>query len=490
MGWCVGCAGEADLRAGARPNVILISIDGLRYDRTSLAGNPNDPTPSLAAFAEDAIEFPLSFSQSNESLLSHAALLTGRYASEISRPDYATFIVDDGEMMLQEILQEYGFRTGAFVGGGHVKGVFGFDQGFDRFSETRAAFGSLRESTLAAMAWIDAIPIGEPFFAFVHGYDCHRPYLHRGVFNHPFGQAYSGIADTIAHSRNDTERIYGGTYYPGLDFPRIWHAVGERMLDPKIYQTDPQAFESLAQGEPLPLSDTDLCHILDHYDSGAFSADTYVGFFLEWLEYGGVLNNTIVLITADHGEDLQTHGFSNHRAVLFDSTTRVPLLIGGGAVPRQWRGKVSEELVSAIDVVPTLCEALGMRSPASQRGRSLWHAPGDAVTDPPPVFQEGVLGQVSVRTERHRLTFAGPSLLDPDYLLMLIQEPVSCERIALFDAVEDPDEQRDIAYFEPELADSLRRALAEWRLALELSDDPGMVPPEEVREALRERGYW
>ncbi len=487
---CTGDAGSGGEAVERRPNVILISIDGLRYDRTSLAGNPNDPTPSLVAFAQNAIQFPLAFSQSNESLLSHAALLTGRYASEISRPNYETFIVDDGELVLPEILRRYGYRTGAFVGGGHVKGVFGFAQGFDLFWETEAPFGSLREATLAAMNWIDEIPIGQPFFAFVHGYDCHRPYLHQGIFHHPFGQTYRGVADTIAHDRNATERIYGGTYYPGLDFPRIWHAVGEKMLDPRIYQTDPQAFESLARGAPQKLSDEDLGHIFDHYDSGAFAADTYVGFFLEWLEYSGALNNSIVVITSDHGEDLQTHGFTNHRAVLFDSTTRVPLLLGGGALPRDWRGTINRELVSAIDVLPTICEAVDVRGPASQRGRSLWRDPSAASAEPPTVFQEGVLGQVSARTTEHRLVFAGPSLMESDYLLQLVREPSACERISLFHSAEDPHEQRDIANIEPELTEEIRRQLVEWRLGLELSADPGAEPPAEVREALRERGYW
>ena len=78
-----------------QPNIVLISMDGLRADHVGTYGNKNNPTPSVDRLGKEGIVFENGFSQSNESLFSHAALFTGRYVSEIAEPDYQTFIVPE-----------------------------------------------------------------------------------------------------------------------------------------------------------------------------------------------------------------------------------------------------------------------------------------------------------------------------------------------------------------------------------------------------------
>ncbi len=112
------------LAAAAPPNLVLISVDGLRADRLGLPGL--GPTPNLDRLAAEGLSCSLSFSQSNESLFSHAAMLTGRHVAEIARPDYQRFVVPETALQVPEVLALYGYTTAAFVAGGHVKGSYGF----------------------------------------------------------------------------------------------------------------------------------------------------------------------------------------------------------------------------------------------------------------------------------------------------------------------------------------------------------------------------
>ena len=333
------------------------------------------------------LRFPNSYSQSNESLLSHAALFTGRYPSEVGWPDYLEFVVPDEAYTLAEALADIGYEPAAFSAQGHVRGVFGFDQGFSLWSEEED-FAAFFHTVPRALAWLEQRPAqAPPAFLFLHGYDCHRPYGHDSVFHHPFDAEYQGPMEQLVKGRNATERIVDGVFYKDFARQSIAHASGVWMSDPTDYLR--LARDAHAELEGVPLSPRDLDHMVAHYDGAVLSADTYVGRFLQGLREQGRWENTLVIVLADHGEDLQTHGFSNHRAVVYDSTTRVPLDIGGGALPDAWRGVVRDELVDAVDLVPTVMDMAGTLPPAGVRGRSLWAvARGEEPAPKAAVFQQ------------------------------------------------------------------------------------------------------
>ncbi|MFT5686248.1 MAG: arylsulfatase A-like enzyme [Myxococcota bacterium] len=465
------------------PNLILISIDGLRADHVGIHGRSPSPTPTLDALAADGLVFSQSFSQGNESLYSHAAMFTGRHVSEVAAPDYRTYIIPDSAMLISEVLALYGYQTAGFLAGGHVHESYGFNQGFAHFDDS-ADFGSFFNKVPYALSWLDTQEPTDPFFLILHGYDCHRPYAHPGAFFHAFGADYTGDIDTVLTDRQGTEQIFSGVHYPDFELDHFSHEVGDLILNPEGYLR----IGEWAEGrEGTALSDEDLDHIDDHYDTGVLSADLQVGRFLDGLKARGLWENTLVLITSDHGEDLGDHGIYNHRITLTDSTTRVPMLLTGGALPEALRGTTQDGLVQAIDVVPTLLSASGATLPASLPGRDLLsEAPAPSV-----VFQEGVLDMVSARTPTHRLLFRGVPLTFEYFEMALRQATTDSEHFILYDLRSDPGEQVNVAAAQPEVVEQLRGELLTWWRGMDRSDYRGSQPQSaSFREILKARGYW
>ena len=465
------------------PNLVLISIDGLRADHVGIHGRTPSPTPTLDALAKDGLVFSQSFSQGNESLYSHAAMFTGRHVSEVAAPDYRTYTIPDSVLLVSEVLSLYGYQTAAFLAGGHVHAAYGFEQGFSHFDDS-AHFGSFFNKVPSALGWLDDREDTAPFFLILHGYDCHRPYAHPGAFFHIFGADYDGDVDEILTDRQGTEKVFGGVFYEDFSLDHFAHEAGDLILDPEGYLR----LGEWADGrEGQRMSEVDLNHIEDHYDSGVFSADLQIGRFLEGLEKRGLLENTLVLITSDHGEDLGDHGIYNHRITLTDSTTRVPMLLVGDVIPEALQGTTKSELTQAIDVVPTLLSAAGATMPAGLNGRDLL---SDAQA-PAVVFQEGVLDMIAARSPTHRLLFQGVPLTFPYFDLALRTTLPDSRHFILYDLRDDPDERVNVAAQQPEVVETLRAEMLVWWQGMDRSDHRGSQPTDATfREILRARGYW
>jgi arylsulfatase len=459
---------------------VLVSLDGLRADHVGAYGNRRKPTPALDALAAEAIVFERSFSQANESLYSHAALLTSRHVMELAPPDYGRFVLPETAHTLPEMMSALGYATGGFVAGGHLREVFGLNQGFDTWNDD-ADFGSLFDKVGPALEWIDGVD--SPFFLFLHGYDCHRPYAHVGPYFHLFDGDYKGISDRIVTNPGATEQILGNRYYPDFQVQHFKHANGEPIVDPGIYDDLPTHAETHSG---LPLTQRDLDHLVAHYDSGVFAGDLQLSRFLKGLRERGLWESTVIVVTADHGEDLGDHGLFNHRATLRDSTTHVPLVI---RVPGDARnGSRRTDLTEALDVVPTILGLTGGEIPAGLRGIDLLADPGEDTA----VLQEGVLDMLSLRTDRYRLLFRGPPLTHPGLLDAMENAPLEPPWFALFDLDTDPGEVHDVAGQDEsaEVLADLRDLLVERWKALEPASQQGPPADPAALELLRSRGYW
>ena len=305
-----------------RPNVLLISIDTLRADRLGCYGYERDTSPALDRFAaERAVRFAAAVAESPWTVPSHVTLLSGLHpiSHGVRLPDLAP---GPDVPLLAELLTDAGYSTVALTDGGWLSEAWGFDRGFQRFQALDQDFDATVDQALAFVEERSAVE--GPWFAFLHTYDVHCPYDPPA----PFAERFQGPgAEPI-----EVAGKCGNPHYNGME---------------------------LTAGQIQTLS--------DHYDGGVAWVDQALGRLLSRLAEAGALENTVVVVTSDHGEELGEHGSIGHERTLSALSLAIPLLI---AVPGGVAG-VSEGPASLADVVPTLLELCSVPAPEGLDGVSL-----------------------------------------------------------------------------------------------------------------------
>ena len=307
-------------RSLRRPrHVLLYLIDTLRADRLR-AYDPDTRVraPGLARFGQGASTFMNARSQENWTKPSVATLLSSLMPWEHTAFSDAS-VVPSTVRILPEMLHDRGYVTAGFVANGYVSDRFGFERGWDAWRNYIREGRRTRGEVLAAdvLSWLDARPREQPFFLYVHAIDPHVP--------------YRPPAELVA--------LYDPEAYRGpVDFSR-----------------DATLLERIKTGG-LRLDARDRRHLEALYDGEVSYQDAQLSAILDGLRSRGLAEETMVVITADHGEELFDHGSVGHGHSLYDELLHVPLMIrmpGGGSLDRV------EGSVGLVDVVPTILDALG-----------------------------------------------------------------------------------------------------------------------------------
>jgi arylsulfatase len=415
-------ARAAGAPAGQAPDIILIVVDCLRADHLSLYGYGRPTSPKLDAFAREAVVFRRASAPAPTTLLSFASIFTSREVSShgVNALDRA---LGDSALTLAGILKIYNYRTAAFVGGLNLNPLFKLDQGFDDYVHINRTDASFKDTLPAALAWAkERAARGEKFFLVAHGNDLHTPYVFPASGLYDKGFKTSPRLGSLSES---DERVF---------------AVYKRRL------------KLAATGEVLTLTDGDAGHLVARYDEGINYSDALVGDFLEKLRAGKLLDNAVVIITADHGEGLFDHDYFFHDFNLYEDTLRVPLLV---RAPGLAAGEVTEQ-VALIDLLPTVLDLAGIAPPEGAQGLSLrpllyGREPGAAFSRD--IFSESGVGGKAVRSGKWKLIWA-PG------------------RAELYDLESDPGEKKDLAAKEKKTVAGLKaRILA--RLAADRKDQLG-----------------
>lgn len=351
---CVALLSGCNDAAGGRPNVLLITLDTLRPDRMGAYGCDRDTTPALDAFAAESAFFEQAFANSSFTPPSHASILTSRYPSEHGLLHWNKSLGD--VPTAADFFGAAGYRTGAFtpfpallkiglqrgfeeqsVPDPHVTHRLGPDgkpeldkNGQPRIDSYLLAPGE--EVNAKALPWLLDESDDRPFFAWVHYYDAHRPYGAHG----------------------------GKTTYNDFERPEIGDTE-------KYYRLDE------AKRERLGLTPEEVQYIEDRYDGGLARLDAQVGALLDGLRAAGRLDDTIIVITADHGEvfaEYEVDEWFSHDPWLTDENLHVPLFL---RLPDgKYAGTHCDQLVEGVDVLPTLCELAGVDTGLAQiSGRSM-----------------------------------------------------------------------------------------------------------------------
>jgi arylsulfatase A-like enzyme len=329
------------------PNVVLIVWDTCRADRLSAFGHPRPTTPWLESFARTGVRYDRCFAPAPWTAPSHGSLFTGlipsRHGLQMGRGDRIPARIP----LLAETLSNAGYETVGFTANAYVSPVTGLDRGFRSFTTTCGPGpyqNGAGRSVEAVRRWIAArkpAPRGHrPFFLFVNLMDLHIPH------DPP-------LDDVLA------------VLPPGVDEGALRKAAGVQQRD--------------ALGHLLGIRTLDgetLSGLGARYEGAVRFLDRKTGEIVDLLGKAGFLENAVVAVTADHGENLGEHGELDHRLSLYDTLLRVPLVLrrpgryeGGGVVRSQ---------VSLMDVYPTILEAVGVPVPAGTGSDALVLPPVDA----------------------------------------------------------------------------------------------------------------
>jgi arylsulfatase A-like enzyme len=459
------------------PDIIVVCMDTLRADRLGVYGNADGVSPNLDRFAEDAVVFDQAWAVANETLYSHAALLTSRYSTETG-PIFETFRLGDDPPTLASVLGIYGYQSAAFTGGGHLSPDFGLGRGFDSWQPS-ANWGSLYHSVPAALRWWDERRDPErPSLLFVHGYDTHHRYLKPGPWGFSRVDAsYQGVAADMVRGSLGTILAVDGHYFPRHAPSDLLNLRALRVRGKEERRRIERMSNERRHGA-RDIEDEDIAYVRGVYDGAVSYGDAWFGLLMAALERRGALDRAVVVLLSDHGEELGEDGIFHHRFGLSDITLHVPLLVRlpGG----QGGGRHVEGAVDLTDVMPTLLEAAGAQVPSGIRGRSLWpvlhgqpHEPRAAT------FSQSMFRSVSVRTEQGRLTFSGIGA-DSPYLAPMLAS--TNPNGPAFEASEGLSHAQ---------REDLRQQLTAWALSLHQPDAAGEVQltPEQL-EVIQDMGYW
>jgi arylsulfatase A-like enzyme len=312
----------------SRPNVLLISIDSLRADHVGADGYQRHTTPHLDALGTAGVVFHTAISSSSWTLPTHVTLLTALPPS-LHGVNGIRRRLAESAVTLAEVLHAAGYETAGFVGGPLLRRIYGHDQGFDSYDDSTVvrplgqANHGITSPTLVGLVddWLAAWRrrgTGRPFFVFLHLWDVHYDYAPPPPYDRLFDPDYDGT------------------------------------LDASNFETNP------ALRPDMPARD--LQHLVALYDGEIRFTDEWIGRLLDTLDRMGLTDDTIVVVTADHGDEFFEHGGKGHATTLFDEVLRIPLLM---RYPRRIRpGQVVDEQVRLEDVAPTILGLARVDPPA------------------------------------------------------------------------------------------------------------------------------
>ncbi len=445
-------------------NVLFITIDALRADHLSCYGYHRPTSPVIDSLAAGAIRFEQCISQGNRTELSVGSMFTSLYPSLHSvrhDPERAS-ILPPGIETLAGYLRNAGLATSSMVSNPYVRREWGLARGFNRLQEFHFGYAGLtpylyllrlrlaappnrvlqtpvpRAEVIvdAAIAEIDHLREA-PFFLYLHFMDVHHPYYppppYRGSFRSP--------------DASDLDPLLLWTQYWD-DFNRL--------------SEDPDA---------IPRSH--VIQVRDLYDDCIRYVDHELGRLFAALHARDLFRNTLIVLTADHGDEFLDHGDIFHKSMfLYDELVHVPLIV---VRPGQSAGTELPHLVRHIDLLPTLLETFGLPASEQASGHSLLPLmEGNPQADPPLAFCQSH-EFVAVRSDAHKLIY-----------------DLSAGRGFCFDLADDPLEKENLfGHGDTSPCDSIMRELMEFirRISVPRGEETPLEIDENTRKQLESLGY-
>lgn len=432
-----------------RPHgIILISLDTLRADHLGTYGYYRDTNPYIDAFAQENIVFENAVAQSPNTLPSHMSIMTSLYPYSHgvwgkTEDDYDNNVapLDDKHVTLAELLRDGGYQTAGFTDGGFLRAIFGFDQGFDIYESKKVGIARILPQV---KRWLDENK-SKPFFLFIHCYDIHSPYDPPPPY----------------------DKIFHDFEYTGHLSP-----TNENLL--------------AATRKQLEVNEDDLRHFIALYDGGIRYTDEKIGEFLSYLRDTGVYDQSLIIITSDHGEEFKEHGGFLHWQLHYRPELHVPLIVHVPGYPKK-QVRISE-LARSIDLLPTIIEIAGLPVHQQAQGRSLQ----PLIKREENFLNHSLWRVINYFKKDSSISFAeyhrndNYSIIADEYQLIYYMKS---NYVKLFDLSADPLAKKNIAKDNDTIAKQLLAQLKEVYGLTPATKAPAITVDEQTRQQLKTLGY-
>ena len=395
------------------PNVVFITIDTLRADHLGCYGYKQIRTPNIDALAADGVRFERAYTPVPVTLPSHSVIFTGTYPLLSGMHDFAANTLNPTQPTLASVLKEQGYTTGAVIAAAVLDSRFGLNHGFD-FYYDHFDFNRMEEANLDEME---------------------RP------------------GNLVA----DQALEWLGQNYQKKFF--LWI----HLYDPHYPYRPPAPYSEEYKDRP--------------YDGEIAFADAQVGRLIGFLKAKGLYQNTLIVLSGDHGESLGEHGEKTHGFFIYNATLHVPVII---RLPGGASAKTVSELISLADLMPTVLQALKVDVPSQVQGRNLL-----PLMTPK---NEEAARSLYAETFMPRLHFNWSELRaveTENYHFIDAPKP------ELYDLKKDPGETQNLYPQKKAVAEEMRAKLAtlirEYSAGQELAEKTGLDPA--LMERLKSLGY-
>lgn len=432
-----GCAAPAASSPHPPKGILILLVDCLRSDHLAAGGSTLGATPNLDRLASQAVVFDRASAVASWTRPSVPSIWTGLYPSEHGLTDLIEGgkgvrggVLSEDAVTVSEAMQAAGYRTAMIGNQFQLSPRFGMAQGFDLYENNVKSARGIRDNLLY---WLDEAP-QEPFFAYLHFLDIHWPYWPK-----PSTRGRFGSEAISSHLDGNLDELRAGV-----------------------------------DSGTIVLDDADRKEIAARYAEALAALDGEIGLLFDELEKRGMLEETLVIVLADHGEELGERGGIEHGHTLKEELLHVPYI---WRLPKTWRGRGLRHEAAMVEtrtLAPTLMALVGQPIPPGVSAPSLlpWLA-GPRPAEPP----YGILaaesnGMFEVRNERFKL----------------LAQPAK-KSFELFDLEADPGERRDVAAEHPAEFEALRSAFRAWHASLHPLAMSSTQLDAETEEGLRSLGY-
>jgi arylsulfatase A-like enzyme/cytochrome c-type biogenesis protein CcmH/NrfG len=403
-----------------RPNLLFITVDTLRADRLGCAGYADIETPVTDRLAREGVYFPGLYATAPITFPTHSSLFTSKYPFSHGARMNGLHVLDGAHLTLAEILRQQGYETAAVIGSFVLHSMFGLDQGFSHYDSV------------------------EDF-----------PKEERDLFRQRISARDASEVTRLAVEWVDAGLSGQGT----LSSPWFLWA---HYFDPHNPYDPPEPFRSRYAERAA-------------YDGEIAYTDSQIGVLLKHLEERDVMDNTLVVFVADHGEALGEHGEPTHGFFIYEAATRVPLIFYGQEIST--RGMRLDEPASQVDVAPTVLDLLGIESPSEFQGKSLRPLWKDGAAYAHDVYMEAYAPYYDYRWAPAEALVRGPW----KYILAPTPE--------LYRTDEDPEELDNRLARDSEQAMEMRNALLNLRRRYPKASETKAELTQEHLQKLQSLGY-